>query len=175
MGWHHQEAFLQMCSLEGLLDLMNEKYVVSIFHPSRIQLFLVPTIIFMLEYLSTGDRLSCSAWGFNSNIEKWPWGWGIQNIKGAPKKKNLQTRLQCWREHRTPQDCCHFCKVQGVLQTTLRWFNSSLATRPHRMYCKLLYSLLQFVTAKVHRLQSEVGWWRCSGISGDDSSWQWIH
>ena len=121
MGWHHQGAFLQMCSWEGLLDLMSEKYVVSIFHPSRIQLFLVPTIIFILEYLSTEDRLSCSAWGLNSNTEINRGERGIQNVKGAPeKKKNPQTGLQCWREHRTPQDCCHFCKVQGVLQTTLR-------------------------------------------------------
>lgn len=165
MGWHHQGAFLQMCSWEGLLDLMNDKYVVSIFHPSRIQLFLVPTIIFMLEYLSTGDRLSCSAWGLNSNLEKWLWGGGIQNIKGAPKKKKI---------HKPGCNVGGSTELPKTVVTSAR-FNSSLATSPHRMYCKLLYSLLQFVTAKVHRLQSEVGWWRCSGISGDNSSWQWIH
>ena len=83
-----------MCSWEGLLDLMSEKYVVSIFHPSRIQLFLVPTIIFILEYLSTEDRLSCSAWGLNSNTEINRGERGIQNVKGAPEKKKIH-KLGC--------------------------------------------------------------------------------
>ena len=39
-----------MCSLEGLLDLKNEKYVVSLsFFASRMHLLLAPVIIVYLE------------------------------------------------------------------------------------------------------------------------------
>ena len=45
-----------MCSLEGLRDLQNEKYMLS--YLSIAQLLLSPAI---LEYLSTGDK-SHSSW-----------------------------------------------------------------------------------------------------------------
>ena len=45
------------CSSGTLLDLKNEKYVISLsFYPSRTQLLLASTIIFILKYLSTGDK-----------------------------------------------------------------------------------------------------------------------
>ena len=50
---------------EGLLDLENEKYMVSlslISYAGRAQLLLSPAIIFMLEYLFTGVKRSCSVW-----------------------------------------------------------------------------------------------------------------
>ena len=57
IGWRPlflaPEAFLCWCSQEGLLDLKNEKYVVSISYLGRTQLLLVPAIVFILEYLST--------------------------------------------------------------------------------------------------------------------------
>ena len=44
-----------MYSWEGLLDLENEKYVVTI---SGLSLsYYPPAIIFILDYLSTGDKL----------------------------------------------------------------------------------------------------------------------
>ena len=46
-----------MCSWEGFLDLKNEEYVVSYLFPDRAQLLRPPAIIFILECLSTGDRL----------------------------------------------------------------------------------------------------------------------
>ena len=54
-----------MHSWEGLLDLKNEKYMVSlslISYTGRAQLLLSPAIIFMLEYLFTGVKPSCSVW-----------------------------------------------------------------------------------------------------------------
>lgn len=43
-------------SFRRLLDLKDEKWGVSIFFPSRTQLVLISVIIFLLKYLSTGDR-----------------------------------------------------------------------------------------------------------------------
>ena len=51
-----QEAFLCIYSWECLLDLENEKYVVS--HLGRAQL-----LLFILEYLSTGDELQLFSLG----------------------------------------------------------------------------------------------------------------
>ena len=54
-----------MHSWEGLLDLKNEKYMVSlslISYTGRAQLLLSPAIIFMLEYLFTGLKPSYSVW-----------------------------------------------------------------------------------------------------------------
>ena len=51
-------------SFGGLLDLKNEKYVVSLaFYPNRTQLLLAPAIIFILKYLSTGDRFQLLSLG----------------------------------------------------------------------------------------------------------------
>ena len=52
-----------MCSLGGLLDLKTEKCVVSFFFPERTQILLAPAIIFILEYLLTGDRLQLLSLG----------------------------------------------------------------------------------------------------------------
>ena len=46
-----------MCSQEGLLDLENEEYMVS--YLGRAQLLL----LFILEYLFTGDRLQLLSLG----------------------------------------------------------------------------------------------------------------
>ena len=46
-----------MCSREGLLDLTNEKYVVS--YLGRAQLLL----LFILEFLSSGDKLQLLSLG----------------------------------------------------------------------------------------------------------------
>ena len=51
-----QEVFLRMYSWECLLDLEKEKYVVS--HLGRAQL-----LLFILEYLSTGDDLQLFSLG----------------------------------------------------------------------------------------------------------------
>ena len=51
-----QEVFLRMYSWECLLDLEKEKYVVS--HLGRAQL-----LLFILEYLSTGDELQLFSLG----------------------------------------------------------------------------------------------------------------
>ena len=51
-----QEAFLRIYSWECLLDLENEKYVVSLL--GRAQL-----LLFILEYLSTGDELQLFSLG----------------------------------------------------------------------------------------------------------------
>ena len=51
-----QEVFLRMYIWECLLDLENEKYVVS--HLGRAQL-----LLFILEYLSTGDELQLFSLG----------------------------------------------------------------------------------------------------------------
>ena len=48
-----------MYSWEDLLDLENEKYMVSVFYLGRSQRLL----LFILDYLSTGTNSSCSAWG----------------------------------------------------------------------------------------------------------------
>ena len=50
-----QEAFLYIYSWESLLDLKNEKYMVS--YLGRAQLFLPLAIVFILEYLSSGHKL----------------------------------------------------------------------------------------------------------------------
>ena len=65
-----------MCRSGGLLDLKNEKYVVSIFYPSRTQLLLAPAIIFIMKYVSTGDRFQLLSLGtiylltHSGNLEK---------------------------------------------------------------------------------------------------------
>ena len=53
VGWHHssfnlQGTFLCMGNQEGLLDLKNEKYVVSIFYLGRAQPLLLPSCYFHL-------------------------------------------------------------------------------------------------------------------------------
>ena len=48
---------LQMSTSGGLFDPKNEKYVVSIFYPRRAQLLLVPAMILILQYLSTGAQI----------------------------------------------------------------------------------------------------------------------
>ena len=49
-----------MYSLEGLLDLENEKYVVSVFYLGRPQPLL---LYFISECLSTGDKLQLLSLG----------------------------------------------------------------------------------------------------------------
>ena len=49
-----------MYSWEGLLDLENEKYVVSVFYLGGLSSSLPPAI---LEYLSTGDKLQLVSLG----------------------------------------------------------------------------------------------------------------
>ena len=51
-----------MHSWEGLLDFENEKYVVS-FIWAGLSLSYYPVIIFILEYLSTGDKLQLLSLG----------------------------------------------------------------------------------------------------------------
>ena len=46
-----------MCSWEGLLDLENEEYVVSCLGTAQLLL------LFILEYLSTGDKLQLLSLG----------------------------------------------------------------------------------------------------------------